>query len=290
MTKYFKNLPTISYNGYPAKNIVSLARLSEETLNNRTLFYPYTIEESDRPDIISNNYYDDPNYVWLVFLSNNIVDPYFDMPLDDYNFDLYIQKKYGSIANAQQTIAYYSNNWSIDESELSVSEYNALESYQKKYFQPTIDQLNNVISYVRKRDDTIASTNQTVMMSLGNTNGTFSTGEKVTQRYANGVYSANAFVSFANSVAMSVQHVTGEVIASNSSVILTLTGVTSGATANVTEVSVTHTIPENEIGYWSAVSYYDHEEKINSQKKEIYLLDYRYKGTAESEFKRIMKS
>ena len=41
----------------------------------------YAIKDGESPDTVAYNYYDDPSYAWLVLLSNNIIDPYFEWPL-----------------------------------------------------------------------------------------------------------------------------------------------------------------------------------------------------------------
>ena len=47
---YFNKLPTINYNGYAVKNILTRAAISNGTRKNRLVYYPYTVKEDDRID------------------------------------------------------------------------------------------------------------------------------------------------------------------------------------------------------------------------------------------------
>ena len=286
--KFFNKLPIISYNGQVSRNFLARARLTDETRNNHKIFYPYTLTEQDRIDHISHKYYDDSDYMWMIYLANDIVDPYFDLYLNDVNFDRFITDKYGSIANAQQQIVYWRNNWETDDTELSVSGFDSLPDYAKKYYGPKIDRYNNAYSYERKQEDWIVDTNQIVTIIVEAT-GTFTIGEKVTQTFDNDdSFAANGVVTFANSTQITLKHIIGEVEVSNSTISTTITGLTSGATANAQSLSVQYAIPSTEAVFWSPVSYYAHEAENNARKKTIQMIDTRLKGEVEKELKKVM--
>ena len=59
--------------------IVGLHKLINEKV---FTFYNYTIEREERPDHVAFNYYDDVRYAWLVLATNNILDPYWEWPLE----------------------------------------------------------------------------------------------------------------------------------------------------------------------------------------------------------------
>ena len=52
-------------------------------------------------------YYGGPQFTWIIFMINNMVDPYYDWPLTTYEFESYVKDKYGSIDTAQSTIHEY---------------------------------------------------------------------------------------------------------------------------------------------------------------------------------------
>jgi hypothetical protein len=107
MSSYFKNFPRIKYFGVLARNVTLRVSFLDKLKQNGTIFYPYTIRDDERADTLASKYYDSPEYDWLIYLANDIVDPYTQWPKNVIEFELYIKKKYGSIQQAQSTIAYY---------------------------------------------------------------------------------------------------------------------------------------------------------------------------------------
>jgi hypothetical protein len=93
-SQYFEKFPEISYNGVRVRDISRRANFLKQTINNPYVFLPYTIEEGDRAEDVAYYYYGDPNYVWLVYLANNITDPYHQWPFDEETFHNYIIDKY----------------------------------------------------------------------------------------------------------------------------------------------------------------------------------------------------
>jgi hypothetical protein len=94
MTKYFENFPTIEYNGRRVKDITRRNNFARNISNNPYLFMPYTVKQGERAEDIAEFYYGSVDYIWLVYLANNIIDPYHEWPFDEYNFNQYIMKKY----------------------------------------------------------------------------------------------------------------------------------------------------------------------------------------------------
>jgi hypothetical protein len=79
---------------------VARARLIDQLRENPLLFYEYAIQEGDTPEIIAEKYYEDPYRYWVVLLSNEILDPLWDWPLDNLTFLSYIDAKYATEAEA----------------------------------------------------------------------------------------------------------------------------------------------------------------------------------------------
>ena len=107
---YFKDFPKVEYQGKIARNLISRPKIKDQILGNPTSFYDYVITDDLRPDQVSYLYYDDPQYVWLIFLANNIVDPYYEWPLNQNNFESFLISKYGTVAAAQAKILHYKHN------------------------------------------------------------------------------------------------------------------------------------------------------------------------------------
>lgn len=72
----------------------------QDALSNIDTYYQYAILDGETPEILANKVYGDPQSYWIITYANNIYDPQYDWPLDYRSFNNYINKKYGSIANA----------------------------------------------------------------------------------------------------------------------------------------------------------------------------------------------
>ena len=98
--KHFYAYPKIEYSNNLATNIMVRGRVREAVLKNSSLYYKYRIDDMMRPEIVSHKYYGTPNYVWAIYYANNIIDPLFDWPMTQKEFDKYIVEKYGSLQKA----------------------------------------------------------------------------------------------------------------------------------------------------------------------------------------------
>lgn len=108
-TEFFSNFPIIDYDGIKLRNIVLKSKMIKEILERNDLFHPLTIEDGERADTIAHDYYGNSELYWLVYMSNDIVDPYYDWPMTYQEFLAYINKKYGSIPEAMSTIIHWRN-------------------------------------------------------------------------------------------------------------------------------------------------------------------------------------
>lgn len=280
---YFNKLPTINYNGFAAKNLLARAVISDTTQKNDTIFYPYTIQEDDgRADNLSQNYYDSPGYSWLIWHTNNIIDPYFGTPLNELDLYWFIDSKYGSFSNAERKIAFYRSNWATDSRTLTTAQYSALPPLERKYWDPQLDLNFQIIGYERRKETRIVNTNKIVHLGLQITSGTgFVADEKVSHGTSVWGWSTATGTDM-----VMLQHITGTF-----SVGSTVQGETSGTVATITSATV---IQETQAAenptYWESVSYAQFEREENEKKRDIRLLDNRYKSQIESELKRVMKS
>jgi hypothetical protein len=277
---YFDKLPTITYANNLVKNIMSRSRLSDSIKSNQTAFYPYTMDADDRIDTLSNLYYENPGYTWLIWLTNDVIDPYFDLTLNDDDFNDHITSKYGSYDLAARKIKVYRNNWydNIDVS-ITPTQFNSLANGTQKYYEPILDNVLNVARYVRKRHDDIIATNKIQSIAISSVTGTFEVGEEVQTNGTN-----YAFVTHVSNTALTVQHITGTLSG-------TITGQESGATATVgTITTILQPISAVDAPFWSPVTFLEYEQDLNEAKKVIKLLDVRYASQAVNDLKRTMSA
>lgn len=277
---YFNKIPTIIYNGQVAKNLLSRSKLSDQTMKNKTAFYPYTMDETDRADTLSQHYYESTGYTWLIWMANNTLDPYYSMPLTETDFNNHLISKYGSVEKAMRKIAFYRTTYN-SETRITVSQYRALTARFMKYYEPVLDENNMVSVYKRKSDTDITNTNKIITLTLSTVNGKFTVGEEIQINGTN-----YAFATLVDGNTITGQHVNGTFSAGN-----TITGQDSGATATiVSATTIVETVAFNDAAYWEPITYYDHERELNEDKKTVQLLDVRYKGQAEVELKRLMSA
>lgn len=279
---YFNKLPTITYDNKVAVNILARSKLSDQTKGDRRLFLPYTTSDGDRADMISQSYYDNPGYTWLIWFANETIDPYYEMSLSELDLQDYIIAKYGSTELAQRKIAFYRTNGNTDDRVLTKQQYENLPYGEQKYWEPVLDYLLNVKEYKRKDEPQEVSTNRIGSINITNLTGQFKIGEEV--QYTGTNY---GFCTYASNTALTVNNITGAF-----EVNTTIIGKESGAQATVVAcnnaISTTQAYDQSQ--YWEAVSFYDYEIEENERKKEILLMDVRYATQAEQELKRTMST
>jgi len=99
--KYFENFPTIEYNGRRVKDITRRSAFLTAVQNNPYVYYPYTVSSNERAEDVARLYYGSVDFVWLVYLANNIMDPYHEWPMNENTFNDYLVDKYAE--QSQQT-------------------------------------------------------------------------------------------------------------------------------------------------------------------------------------------
>lgn len=92
--KYFEKFPIIEYEGRRVRDISRRSNFVRAVSNNPYLYYPYTVSEGERAEDIAQFYYGSVDYVWLVYMANNIIDPYHEWPMDPQTFNDYLVAKY----------------------------------------------------------------------------------------------------------------------------------------------------------------------------------------------------
>jgi len=279
MSGYFNYFPTSRYAQAVVTNVIAKVRFRESVRKTAAVFYTYTVQEGERPDQIAENYYQDPTYDWVIYLANDIIDPYHEWPKSQSQFDNHIKAKYGSIANAQLSTAYYTTNYVTDERVLSPAAYAALDSGVKKYWKPIIGYDDTVVNYERSTATLVSDTN--AIISLTGTFNGIATGTVLKQ-------GSTAFgtVAAANTSEVVLKHVSGS-WQTNTAVSIALSN--QAANASVTAVTTIATsVPTAELSYWFPVSVYDHESEQNESKKHIQLIHNSYLDVIERDMKDLL--
>jgi len=115
MSEYFTNLPIITYDldrakpstEYLAVDIFRRNFVREKVLSNVFSYYPYQVQEGERPDTLAHMYYGSTDFMWLILYANNIFDVHYEWPLFGKQFENLVIKKYGSVLSATTTVHHY---------------------------------------------------------------------------------------------------------------------------------------------------------------------------------------
>lgn len=292
--RYFQKFQLINYANTVAVNITQRSVVLNSVYSNPSLYYLYNIKPHERPDTIADEYYKDQYMSWILYLTNKMVDPYYDWNLDQDTFDAFIIKKYGSYENASSKIKYFRNNWYTQPEQISVSQYTNIVSANgslARYYNPNyLDDIKNTIpnGYVRKKEDWVYNTNRVVSYAVAN--GSLFVSDEI----VNVTFSANSTgrgqVNFSNSSIVVLKNLfdstSNGTITANSY----LYGRESKANTVFTNTtSLANNIPSSEVTYWDPVTYFQYELEINEKNKSIQVLEKRYSTQISKELKRLMK-
>jgi DNA-directed RNA polymerase subunit H (RpoH/RPB5) len=111
--RYFNSLPNVvstdsSGNSVLLKNLLIRTELLPKLSTNPLIFYKYSIQDGDTPEIIADKYYGDSYRYWLVLYANpQIQDPQWDWPLDSNEFTTFLQDKYSEAAGGVANVLSY---------------------------------------------------------------------------------------------------------------------------------------------------------------------------------------
>lgn len=274
MARYFDRFPVIDYDGVIAKNILARVDFTDQTKKDIYSTFQFTLEEGfERPDLLSYNYYGSSQFDWMIYLTNNIVDPYYDYYRSTNDFKNYINRKYGSSSNSRLITKFYRNNWHDDDRLISIEQYEALQADEtmnlRKYWKPKLSSIGTVIGYERIKEDWIVSTNKIVQITLTDTPTSFQLGDIVSQTST----AASATVDFidAETNTLTVKHVIGTFAANTAE--------------GIEAVSlIKQNIADDEAQYWYAVNAYEEEEETNELKRNVFVLKSSYLAEVEKQF------
>lgn len=127
----FSKLPNVEYdislNNKPimVKNIFVSNKIVDKYANDPLSHYEYEITENDTIHSISELYYGDPRYYWVILLFNDIRDYLEELPKSPSTFQRYIDKVYGDMFTATSTPKYYYTK----NEKISVETYNFIKNW-----------------------------------------------------------------------------------------------------------------------------------------------------------------
>lgn len=286
--RYFDKFPKIQYSNSQIIDITKRVVVLDSVGKNPYIYYPYEISHNERADQLSSRYYDDPYKNWMIYLTNKIVDPYYEWYMHEKDFQQFIQDKYGSFVNAVEKIIHYRNNWEESEN-ISISRFDTLTASQKKYWQPVY--VNNKInSYSRKQVNLTINTNKIVSYTISNN---FFTNNEICQIVFNPINKGTGQILSVSNNKIYIQHTSGTTL-SNSTVTITSNSYIYGNESGVnTTFTSSNTIVENisdeEEIYYKPITYFDYETEKNEFNKTLRVIDNRLTQGVVNKFKELMR-
>lgn len=288
--KYFEKFPIITYANTQVRNITERAVVLNSVYNSPLFYYPYDVEQYERPDNIADRYYKDEYAGWILKLTNNVIDPYYDWYIDDATLKDFIVKKYGSYVNAVSKVKYYRNNWYSHPDPISQSEYDSIDETLKKFYEPIYSDVyysTTPLGYKRKQIDWKRATNNIVSY---NVDGTDYITDEIVDVYVGSTKLGSGQVCGRSTTYLTIHHTSGVVTDDVGIDPFTVVGRESATTQTYTTATLlASNIPAAELNYWEPVYYYDYEVETNERNKSIRVLKKNYAGQIAKELKNILR-
>ncbi len=98
---YFGNFRKIGYSldkryFKSVTDIMSRVKIRDGILDNITLYNKYDVKSGETPENIAFKHFGNPELHWVILLTNNIQDRYYDWPMSESDFELFIKDKYSN--------------------------------------------------------------------------------------------------------------------------------------------------------------------------------------------------
>lgn len=105
---FFSKIPNVEYDLKPiqfpisnkeyvlVKNFFRRFILSDSAFENALYFNKYIITDGERPDLIANKFYGNTELDWVILLTNNVINPSFDLPIRESSLLSFVESKYSN--------------------------------------------------------------------------------------------------------------------------------------------------------------------------------------------------
>ena len=69
-------------------------KVREKVINEMSLYDKYDVPSGERPEDTAFKHFGSAEYHWVVLMTNNITDAYYDWPMSEQNFETFLKDKY----------------------------------------------------------------------------------------------------------------------------------------------------------------------------------------------------
>jgi len=108
---YFNQFPLLAYNikgdnSYKlVTDILRRVKLRANIRNGMFMFDNYDVKEGETPETVAYKWFGHSEYHWVILMTNNITDRYYEWPLTQPQFQTHLEDKYG-VGNIDSTHHY----------------------------------------------------------------------------------------------------------------------------------------------------------------------------------------
>ena len=108
---YFSKFPLMVYDIKGDKtykllpDILRRVKLRSSLSSSRFVFDKYNVKEGEKPEDIAFKYYGDGQYHWVILVTNNITDRFYQWPMTQPDFEDFLTDKYG--AGSEDAVHHY---------------------------------------------------------------------------------------------------------------------------------------------------------------------------------------
>jgi len=99
---YFSKFPNIAYDikGDSVRkllpDILRRVKLRASIKSGGMLFDKYDVKEGEKPEDVAFKWFGDPELHWVILMTNNVTDRYYDWPMNQAQFAEYLNDKYSN--------------------------------------------------------------------------------------------------------------------------------------------------------------------------------------------------
>ena len=108
---YFSKFPLIPYQISTqdslklVPDILRRIKIRESLRSGSTLFDRYDVKENENPEDVAFKWFGSSNLHWVILITNNVLDRYYDWPLNQAEFAEFLTDKYG--AGSEDAVHHY---------------------------------------------------------------------------------------------------------------------------------------------------------------------------------------
>ena len=108
---YFSKFPLMVYDIKGDKtykllpDILKRVKIRSGLSASRFVFDKYNVKEGEKPEDVAFKYYGDAQYHWVIMITNNLTDRYYEWPMTQPDFEDFLTDKYG--AGSEDAVHHY---------------------------------------------------------------------------------------------------------------------------------------------------------------------------------------